>query len=202
MGHEDHRLAEFALQADQFVLQVVADEGVDGAERLVHEQDVRVDREPTRHADALLLATGELRGVAVRERPVEADRVHELERALARLRLADTRQQRHGRDVVDHAAVRQEPGVLHDVADPPAELDRVDRRDVLAVDGHRPRRRVHHAVDHPEEGRLAATARPDEDRRGSGGYDEVEVLDRGGAVRVRLPYRPELDHGGCPSVRR
>ena len=38
-------LAELALQAQQLLLQLGADDRVDGAERLVHQQDVRVDRE-------------------------------------------------------------------------------------------------------------------------------------------------------------
>ncbi len=51
------------------------------------EQDVRVDGEPAGHADTLLLATGELRGVAVREGAVEADGVHQLQCTLPGLGL-------------------------------------------------------------------------------------------------------------------
>lgn len=56
MGDEDDRLVELALQAQRLALEVGAHERVDGAERLVHQQDVRVDGEAARDADALLLA--------------------------------------------------------------------------------------------------------------------------------------------------
>ena len=122
--HEHDRLAEFALQAQQLLLQLGAHDRVDGAERLVHEQDVRVDREPAGDADALLLAARELARVLVGERPVEPDRVEQLERPGVRLALALAAEQRHGGDVVDHLAVRQQAGVLHHVADAAAQLHR------------------------------------------------------------------------------
>ena len=78
---EHDGLAELALQADQLLLQVGAHDRVDGAERLVHEQDVGVGGEAARHADPLLLPARELARVAVGERAVESDRVEQLERA-------------------------------------------------------------------------------------------------------------------------
>ena len=55
-------LSQFALDAEQFVLQLGPHDGVDGAERLVHQQDVRVGGQTAGHADALLLPAGELVG--------------------------------------------------------------------------------------------------------------------------------------------
>ena len=150
--------------AQQLLLQLGAHDRVDRAERLVHQQDVRVDRESPSDADALLLAARELAGVPVGERAVESDRVEQLERVLVRLALGRAAEERHGGDVVDHAAVRQQAGVLHDVADAAAQLHRVARRDIRAVDEHLAARRVDHAVDHAEQGGLARAGRADEHR--------------------------------------
>ena len=83
VGDEDDRLAEIALQAQELVLELLAHHRVDGAERLVHQHHRRVGREGTGHPDALLLATGELRRVALGERRVEPDALEQLHRALA-----------------------------------------------------------------------------------------------------------------------
>ena len=88
---EHDGLAELALQSQQLLLQFGAHDRVDGAERLVHEQDVRVDRESPRDADALLLAARELAGVPIGERAVESDRVEQFEGVVVRLALAACR---------------------------------------------------------------------------------------------------------------
>ena len=84
VGDEDDRLADALLQAQELVLQALAVDRVDGAERLVHEHQRRVGGQGARHAHALALAAGELRGVAVaRLGRVEAD---ELDAARRRAR--------------------------------------------------------------------------------------------------------------------
>ena len=109
VGDEDDRLAEVALQPQELVLQLLAHHRVDGAERLVHEHDRRVGRERPGDADALLLAAGELGGVALGERRVEADPLEQLHGPGARSRLSAMPSSRgHGRDVVEDRAVREE----------------------------------------------------------------------------------------------
>jgi len=134
VGDEDDGLAELALQAVELGLQIGADDRVDGTEGLVHQQDVRVARQCAGDADALLLAAGELSGVALRERAVQAHLVQELERLGAGLRLGHALEHGDRRDVVDDAAVRQEAGGLQDVADASAQLHLVLRRDVDVID--------------------------------------------------------------------
>ena len=128
VGDEQDRLAQVALQAQQLVLQVDAHDGVDRGERLVHQQHRGVAGQRAGHADALLLPAGELRGVALRERRVEADALEHLGGPRPRLTPRQALQHGHGGDVVDHAAVREEPGVLDDVADAAAQQRRVGRR--------------------------------------------------------------------------
>ena len=62
VGDEDDGLAELALQPEELLLQLVADDRVDGAERLVHQHHRRVGGQRAGDADALLLAAGELAG--------------------------------------------------------------------------------------------------------------------------------------------
>ena len=69
VGDEDDRLADLGLQAQELVLQALAVDRVDRAERLVHQHQRRVGGERAGHADALALAAGELRRVARRASP-------------------------------------------------------------------------------------------------------------------------------------
>ncbi|GMA25139.1 hypothetical protein GCM10025864_28980 [Luteimicrobium album] len=85
---EDDRLAERALQLDELLLHLAADQRVQRRERLVHEQDVGVGGERAGQADALAHAARELR----RQRVVPALEADEVERpggTLATLRLVD-----------------------------------------------------------------------------------------------------------------
>ena len=65
VGHEQDRLGELLLEAQELVLQALADDRVHRAERLVHQHHRRVRGERPGHAHALPLAAGELRRVAV-----------------------------------------------------------------------------------------------------------------------------------------
>ena len=78
VGDEEDRLAQLGLQAQELVLQALAVDRVDGAERLVHQHHARVGGQRPGDADPLLLAAGELRGVAVAELGVEADQLEQL----------------------------------------------------------------------------------------------------------------------------
>ena len=80
VGDEHDGLAELALQPQELVLELLADDRVDGGERLVHQHHRRVGGERPRDADALLLAAGELGRVAVGECRVEADPLEQLRR--------------------------------------------------------------------------------------------------------------------------
>ena len=65
VGDEDDGLVHLRLESSEFVLQLGAHDGVDRAERLVHQEHRRVGGERAGHADALLLAAGELVRVAL-----------------------------------------------------------------------------------------------------------------------------------------
>jgi hypothetical protein len=108
VGDEHDGLAEIALEPLELLLERAAADRVDGAERLVHQQHGRVGRQRPRHADALLLAAGELARVAVGHPLLEAHELDQLERALALALLVPAEQLGDGGDVVGHAPVREQ----------------------------------------------------------------------------------------------
>ena len=140
VGDEDHRLADLLMQPDDLVLHVATDQRVQGGERLVEHQDLRVRCQCSRQPDALLHAAGELIGVVVLITG-EADEVDHLLGPVAAFGLALTAHFEAEADVVDDLAVRQQPEVLEHHRDlVPAGLEQrlvVHRRDVLAVQRHR-----------------------------------------------------------------
>ena len=75
----------------ELVVQQVARDGVERAERLVHEEDIRVLREGAGERDPLAHAAGELVGPLLRE----AAEVHEVEQ-LERPRAGEPNDRRHG----------------------------------------------------------------------------------------------------------
>ena len=103
---------------EQLVLQALPGDRVDRAERLVHQDHRRVGGQAAGHADALLLATGELARVAVAVAArVEADQVEQLVDALAILVRVPAEQLRHDRDVLRDGHVREQAAALDHVAD-------------------------------------------------------------------------------------
>ena len=76
-------------------------------------------------------------------------------------------------DVVDDAPVRQQPRVLHDVADGATQGHGIAGGNVLVIDEDPAAGGLHHAVDHAQQGRLATAGRSQQDGGGAG-------LDTGG----------------------
>ena len=83
VGDEHDRFAQFALQPQDFGLQILAHHRVDGAERLVHQQDRRVGGQRPGDPDALLLATRQLRRIPVGELGIQPDPFHHRQRGFA-----------------------------------------------------------------------------------------------------------------------
>ena len=67
VGHEHRGHVHLVVQAAQPVAQLLADLGVEGAERLVEQQHRGLDRQRPGQRHALPLAAGELRGQPVGE---------------------------------------------------------------------------------------------------------------------------------------
>jgi hypothetical protein len=186
VGDEHDRLVQLLLEAEELVLQLGADDGVDRAERLVHQHDRRVGGEGPRDADALLLPARQLERVPLAHRGVEPDPLHQLQRPRPRLLLVPGEQVRDGGDVVEDGAVREEPGVLDHVADAAPQLGGLALADVLPVDQHAARRRFDHPVDGPQRGGLATAGRADEHGDAACGAFEAHVVERDGPPGIAL----------------
>ena len=78
VGDEQDRLADLRLEAQELVLQALAVDRVDRAERLVHQHQRRIGRERARDADALALAARQLRRVAVAQLGAERRQLEQL----------------------------------------------------------------------------------------------------------------------------
>ena len=193
VGDQDHGLVQLGLQPDQLVLQGVADDRVDRAERLVHQQHRRVRGQRPGHPDALLLAAGELVRIAAGHVRVQADQVHQLAGPVPGLGLVPAFEQRDGGDVVLDRAVREQAGLLNDVADAPPQPGRLDGGDVGAVQHDPALGRVDQPVDHPQAGGLAATARTDQDHGLAVGDLQVQRVDRYCSARITLCHTLEGD---------
>ena len=193
---EQHRLAHGGLEPQELVLEMLAYDRVDRAERLVHQQHGRVGGQRAGHADALALSAGELLRVAVAvDGRVEPDQVEEFGGALTALAALPAEKMRDGRGVLQDRLVREQAHLLDDIADTAAEPDRVDGGYVVPVEEYPPLGRLDETVDHFHGGGLAAAGRSDERDQFALGDLEGEVVDGGRAVRVPLGDVLESDHG-------
>ena len=180
MGDEDDGLPQLGLDAGHLALEVAAHERVDGAEGLVHEEHLGVGGQCPGHTDPLGLAAGELVGVAPGQIAVEVEHVHELEGPAPGVVAVGALEAGYEGDVVDDAPVRQQPRVLHDVADGATQGHGIAGGDVLVIDEDPSAGGLHHAVDHAQQGRLATAGRSQQDGGGAGLDTGGEGVDGGG----------------------
>jgi DNA-binding transcriptional ArsR family regulator len=200
---EDDRLAQLALQAQELVLEALAVDRVDRAERLVHEHERRIRGQSARDADPLALATGELRGVAVADLGgVQPDEVDQHVDALADALLLPAQDPGDRGDVLADGLVREQTDLLNRVADLAAQVGGALLTHGLAVEEDVAARHLDHPVHEAHRGRLAAARRADENADLAGGHDEAQVRDRGlGGLAKDLAHVAELE-GGRLRVRR
>ena len=165
VGDEEDGLADLRLQAQELVLQALAVDRVDRAEGLVHQHHQRVRRQGAGDADALLLAAGELRRVALGEVGVEPDQGQQLGAPRRGALLLPAEQLGHGGDVLGDRAVGEEADLLDHVADLAPQLRRVAVAHRVLADEDVALGHLDRAVDHPHRRRLAAAARARRGRR-------------------------------------
>ena len=180
-GDEQDRVARLLEEPQEVLLHQLARHGVEPAERLVHQHDLRVVDERAGELAAPLHATGELRRILVLE-PLESDLLQEPARLLSGL--APVHAPHVGTE--HHVLERGHPGeqrrfLEHDEAVAPGSLD------ALPVDEDLAGARLLVAGDEVDEGALAAARGADHDV-------ETARLDvEGGALDHHLarPFLPE-----------
>ena len=194
MRHEDRRDAELALQGADLFAQRDADLGVERGERLVEQQDLRLDGERAGEGDALLLAARELIGIAVGELR-QLDELEHLLDAGIDLGGAAMRHLEAEGDVVAHRHVGEQRIGLEHHAD--LALMRLQVGHVLAIDADRAARRGLEAGDHAQDRRLAAAGRAEQGQELASLDLEVGALHRGvGAEGLGETADRKEGHGG------
>ncbi len=199
VGDEEIGQPLLLLQPHHQVDHLRLDRHIQRRDRLVGDDEPRVERERAGDADALPLATGEFVRIAAHLRRAQAHLVEQRGDAPHPLgargdavhleRLAD--------DVArGHARVERGERILEDdlhLAPVRPELGRAQARDVVAAELNGARRRLDQTQDEPSDGRLAAAALADEAEgfcRADGEADPVH--------RAHMPDRPlqqALSHG-------
>src|SRR5438067_2384516 len=167
MRHVDHGDAELAMDALDLHLHLLAQVLVERAERLVEQHHVRIEDEPARERDALLLTTRQLARIAVGESAQPNQLQHPLgphKNLLARKAPHLEREQHVG-----HCRhVRKQRVALKYHAD--IALIGLAQREVVPVELDDAASRGFESGDHQQSGRLAGAARPKEG-------DEFATLD-------------------------
>ncbi len=197
VGDEHHGLALVLHDAQQLLLQHLAGLRVERGERLVHQHDVRIDRERAHQADALLHAAGELVGIVPLE-TVQADQIEIVPDALLDARSRRMRHREAERRVVMHGLPRQQAEMLEHHRDA---LRRAG--DGLAADQQLAAGDLGQSGDAAQEGGLAAAARADHAQDLLRANREIERAERHhGAVEEQLAgvARDDRVHHFRPSV--
>ena len=156
VGDEEAGLLLLLPGLEQLGLELGARLGVKGAERLVHEQDLGVDRVGAGDGDALLHAARELLGVGLHE-VLQLDELDVLERDLLGLLVGLALELEAKLDVLEDREPREEGVLLEDDAAVGA-----GARDLLAVHQDAALRGLLEATDDVQERGLAAAGRPDD----------------------------------------
>ena len=176
VGDQQHRLIELLLDLQHLVAEQEPRLLVERRERLVHQQDFRLRRQRARHRHALAHAAGQLGRITLLE-AVEPDHGHEMPRPLDALALRHAGDFQREGDIVDDIAPGEGRLFLEHHAD----------RSMRAVDlfaGDRDPAVItaEQAADDVEQGRLAATGRPDHGKELARRDGERHVVERGDAV--------------------
>ncbi len=135
--NKKHRLVGALLQSQELLLQPRAGDGIYGAERFIHQQDVRVSGQRAGDAHALLLSARQLRRIAAAIfSGGQAHHVHQLLHTLLHAAGLPAEDRGDRGDVLRHGPVRKEADVLNHVADAPAQIVDGQRLHILPFHNH------------------------------------------------------------------
>ena len=209
VGDEHDGAVEAVLDLHQLILHVVADQRIERAERLVHQQHLGIGRERPGEADPLLHAAGELARILVLE-TLQADHIDlglgpvadvgtaaacqaqppgkppdrpACRRPVAPALVADL-QTAH--DILEHRFVGQQSEALehhaHLEAPQVAQRLRVELQHILAVHQDASVGRLDQPVDVPDQGRLARAGQAHDDEDLAFPDVEADIADADGVA--------------------
>ena len=181
VGHEQRGERTAGEQRHQLVVQPLAGQLVQRPERLVEQEQLRLEHQRAGQRRPHPHAARQRRG----PRAVEPGQAHQVQHPLhpaPPLRAGDALQLGEQLDVARHRPPRQQRRVLEDVAEPAG-------RDV-----HRPRRRGLESRHQPQQRALAASRRAHDAHELAAPHPQVQVPDGGGAVGERPAHPGEFEH--------
>ncbi len=201
VGDEDDRLLQVALQADEQLLHVAADQRVQCRVRLVHQQHVGVAGQRPGQPDPLLHAAGELAGqrVGALAQPDLLQRPPGLLPPGAGVDAADLQPVL---GVLHDGAVREQREVLEHHRDPLVaqgpQVGGAERAEVATVDGDAARGRLDEPVQQPDQRRLARAGQAHDHEQLAVGDVEGHVVHGEGRAGAALDLRPAETLAGQP----
>ena len=133
VSDEDYRFSQALLQGQEFTLQFGAGNGIERAERFVHEKKRRVGGQGAGHADSLPLSAGQFARIARRELRFKADELQQFCDAVLNAFGGPSFDLRDDSDVARDREMREEADFLDDVADHAAQADYVPVLEGAAV---------------------------------------------------------------------
>ena len=188
--HDHRRRVRLVVQAAKPGAQLLAHPRVERAERLVEQQDLRVDGECACQSHALALSARKLCWIPLCQ-PLELDELEQLVDTLVDLCTRPATYLEAEGDVVAHGHVLERGVMLEDEAD--AAFLRWPRGHVVAVEQDGPRVGTLEPGDHSQKRRLPAPARPEQRGQRSGRHLDGNIVQRD-EVAEALGDSPCLDH--------
>ena len=184
VGDEDHRHAGLPLDLVQQLQDLRLDRHVERRDRLVGDQQLRLEHQCPSDADALALPTGKFVRIAAEGAGIEPDMSQKRLRLFTRLGIGRAvRDWANGQDVADgRARVERREGVLEDHLDPRpqrAELGFGKLGDVAALEQNPAAVAVQQLDQKPAQRRFAGTALANDAQRAPGRQFERDLVDGG-----------------------
>src|SRR5471032_280071 len=190
MGDIHHRDAQALMQVLDLHLHVFAQLLVQCTQRLVHQDQLRLEHQCTRQSHTLLLAAGQLRRVAMGE-GVQLHHAQYPFDPLADLALVQTAHRQRKAQVFRHGHVREQGVILEHHADIP--LVRRNVVDRAAAQLNFTRRRGFETREHHQAGGLARAGRTEQGKEFALSDFKIEVFDDQQFAVVAFLYTPEAD---------
>ena len=165
------------MQRAVVVAERIAGEGIERAERLVHQHDPRSCRQRPGDADALALAARQfMRKAVAMLGAVEPHQIEQLIHPRGNLRRRRAQQFWRDPDIVGDAHMREQSAALEHIADAAAQSNRIDRAHVLALDRDAAAVGVDQPVRQPQQRGLAGAGAADDGEEFALGDIERDVV--------------------------
>ena len=180
VGNEDDSFAETASQSAEFALKFGASDGIQRAERFVHEKDGRVSGKGAGDADALALSAGKFsRGPLCEFAGIETDQAHHFFNTREPFGGRPVFKFGNQRDVFCDGEMGEKTCFLNDITDAAAETNGIPFGGGATVDEHSSRNWKQETIYELQQRGLSAPAAAEKDESFTGLNGKRDVRDEG-----------------------